>query len=227
MTNGTLNPEPLDTTNGPTSSGGNSAAEPRSLKVWNLPNAITMSRLVLSFVLFAMIDNGQMWIAAAAVFIVAASTDFLDGYFARKYGQVTVLGRVLDPFVDKIIICGAFVFLAAVPESGICAWTATIVFGREMFITGLRSVLEGKGVDFSAQWSGKLKMVVQCIAVPVCLLSLSDVFIQSIPVSKEVFLSFRTGVVVLTVAVTVLSGAEYVYRAFKILNAKERHAAAS
>ena len=192
------------------------AAEP---SVWNLPNAITVSRLVLALVLFAMIDAGEMWVASAIVFIVAASTDFLDGYLARKYGQVTVLGRVLDPFVDKIIVCGSFVFLAAVPDSGICAWTATIVFGREMLITSLRSVLEAQGVDFSAQWSGKLKMVVQCVAVPVCLFSLSSAFVAQLPVEAETFVFFRKAVVLLTVAVTVLSGVEYVYRAFRLLNA--------
>lgn len=192
------------------------AAEP---SVWNLPNAITVSRLVLALVLFAMIDAGEMWIASAIVFIVAASTDFLDGYLARKYGQVTVLGRVLDPFVDKIIVCGSFVFLAAVPDSGICAWTATIVFGREMLITSLRSVLEAQGVDFSAQWSGKLKMVVQCVAVPVCLFSLSSAFVEQLPVAVETFFFFRKAVVLLTVAITVLSGVEYVYRAFRLLNA--------
>lgn len=196
-------------------------ASPKQDSPWNLPNAITVSRLILALILFAMIDTERMWFASAVLFVIAASTDFVDGYLARKYGQVTVVGRVLDPFVDKIIICGAFVFLAAVPESGVCAWTATIVFGREMLITSLRSVLEGRGVDFSAQWSGKLKMVVQCIAVPVCLLSLSEAFLSNIPVSKEIYMVFRQWIVIGTVAITVLSGLEYVVRAFRLLHASE------
>src|SRR5688572_3148906 len=77
----------------------------------NLPNLITISRLFLSFVLFALIYIQDYWFTAAVLFVVAASTDFLDGYIARKYGLITTLGRIMDPFVDKIIICGAFVFL--------------------------------------------------------------------------------------------------------------------
>src|SRR5580658_5157371 len=91
---------------------------PIDAQALNLPNCITVSRLVLSFVLFAMISYGGMWLAATAVFIVAAATDAVDGYIARRYGTVTTLGRILDPFVDKIIICGSFIFLLAVDSSG-------------------------------------------------------------------------------------------------------------
>jgi len=80
-------------------------------EIWNLPNTITVSRLVLSLMLFVMIYLEGWWKTSALLFIIAAATDFLDGYFARKYNQVTTLGRILDPFVDKIIICGAFIFL--------------------------------------------------------------------------------------------------------------------
>lgn len=187
---------------------------------WNLPNAITISRFVLALVLFGMIDAEGLWVASAAIFIVAASTDFLDGYLARKYGQVTVLGRILDPFVDKIIICGSFVFLAAIPDSGICAWTAFIVLGREMLITSLRSVLEARGVDFSAQWLGKLKMAVQCVAVPVSLLSLSTPFLETLPVSSDIYMSFRAVVIWGTVGITLLSGFEYVRRAITLVSSK-------
>ncbi len=100
---------------------------------------------------------------------MAAGTDWLDGYWARKYGQVTTLGRILDPFVDKIIICGTFIFLAAVPDSGVAAWMAVVIVGRELLVTALRSYLEGEGADFSAIMSGKLKMVLQCVAVLVSL----------------------------------------------------------
>ena len=96
-----------------------SVIDARSL---NLPNAITLSRFVLALVLFALISFDGFWQTAAIVFVIAALTDFLDGYLARKYGQVTVLGRILDPFVDKIIICGSFIFLMAYPESGVTAW---------------------------------------------------------------------------------------------------------
>ena len=89
-----------------------------------------------------------------------------------------VLGRILDPFVDKVIICGSFIFLLGVPQSsGVTAWMTLIIVGREMFITNLRVFLERRGVDFSAKWSGKIKMGVQCHGGSgVALLSLSPEF---------------------------------------------------
>lgn len=181
----------------------------------NVPNFITVARLVLAVVLFAMISLGSSWIAAAAVFVIAAATDALDGYIARKYGLVTTLGRILDPFADKIIICGAFLFLVAKqPQSGVNAWMALIVFGREMFITSLRAFLEQHGRDFSAVWSGKVKMVLQCAAVTASLLSMDARFAE---VSS--FIVARDIVLWATVAVTVYSGVEYTYRAYRMLRA--------
>src|SRR5690606_21826952 len=109
----------------------------------------------------------------AALFLLAATTDAVDGYVARRYGQITTLGRVLDPFADKIIVCGTFVFLLERhPLSGVTAWMVVIVIGREMFVTGLRSFLEQQGKDFSATWSGKIKMILQCAALTASLMSL-------------------------------------------------------
>lgn len=179
----------------------------------NVPNFITLARLILAVVLFAMISLGSSWVAAAVMFVIAAATDALDGFIARKYGLVTTLGRILDPFADKIIICGAFLFLVAQPKSGINAWMALIVFGREMFITSLRAFLEQHGRDFSAVWSGKIKMVLQCAAVTASLLSMDERF--DIPT----FILVRNVVLWATVAVTVYSGVEYTYRAYRMLRA--------
>jgi CDP-diacylglycerol---glycerol-3-phosphate 3-phosphatidyltransferase len=140
--------------------------------VFNVPNQLTALRLLLSVVLFVLIAL-ENYGAAMWVFIVAASTDWLDGFWARRYGQVTNLGRILDPFVDKIIVCGTFIFLAAVPDSGVQAWMAVLIVGRELLVTALRSYLEGEGADFSAQMSGKLKMAVQCLAAVICLYALN------------------------------------------------------
>lgn len=185
----------------------------------NAPNIITLARLALSTVLFVLIDINGWWRTATAVFIVAASTDFLDGYIARKYGLVTVLGRVLDPFVDKIIICGAFVFLQKWPASGVTAWITFIVLAREMFITSLRTFLEQRGQDFSAKWIGKVKMLLQCIAVPACLLSLSPEFRAWLEpgISVDDFLRFRDVCLYAAVAITVYSGVEYSWRAARLL----------
>ena len=107
------------------------------------------------------------FLTSFVLFLVAASTDWIDGYWARKYGQVTKLGRILDPFADKLIVCGTFIYLAAIPYdfSGIAPWMAVVIFGREILVTALRSFLEEQGGDFSASMPGKIKMVVQCAAI--------------------------------------------------------------
>jgi CDP-diacylglycerol--glycerol-3-phosphate 3-phosphatidyltransferase len=197
---------------------GVAAIDRRSL---NLPNFITLLRFLLSLVLFWLMDLDGYWRTSAAVFIVAASTDFLDGYLARKYGQITTLGRIMDPFVDKLIICGAFLFLLGKHDSGISPWIAFIVMAREMFITSLRAFLEQHGRDFSARFWGKLKMLLQCVAVPLCLLSLSPDFrhgVDSLMTDGfQHFVLLRNIAVYAMAAVTVYSGLEYSYRAFMVL----------
>ncbi|MEQ9409233.1 MAG: CDP-diacylglycerol--glycerol-3-phosphate 3-phosphatidyltransferase [Fuerstiella sp.] len=186
----------------------------------NLPNLITVSRLVLAVVLFALIDVGGYWLTSATLFVVAASTDWIDGYLARKYGQVTILGRILDPFADKIIIGGTFLFLLEKNgtgagsdqiESGVNAWMAIAVIGREMFISSLRGFLEQQGKDFSASFSGKAKMLLQCVAVTASLLSLSPDLDWSWLVPTRDILLWSA------VAATIWSGLVYVIRAIRLL----------
>lgn len=181
----------------------------------NLPNIITVARLLLALVLFALIDT-QHWYLALAVFVIAASTDFVDGYIARRYGLITVVGRILDPFVDKVIIGGAFIFLAANRGSHVHPWVAVIVIGREMFITSLRSFLESEGKDFSAVLSGKIKMILQCAAVALVLFNLG--FAAGSPWETE--LRYATHALVwLMVATTLYSGYAYVVRAIAMFRA--------
>ncbi len=186
-------------------------------KQWNIPNQITLARLVLALACLALIDLGW-WLSACGTFLVAASTDFIDGYIARKYGLVTVLGRILDPLVDKIVVGGAFTFLAAVPGSGVHPWIAVIVIGRELFITSLRGMLEASGQDFSAAWSGKVKMFVQCGAVICVLLALANQDTQSVggPDWQNLLDWSRVGLLWGTVATTLYSGYVYVERAAKM-----------
>jgi CDP-diacylglycerol--glycerol-3-phosphate 3-phosphatidyltransferase len=189
------------------------APAPIDRKSLNAPNLITLSRLLLAFVLFGLIYVEGFWIESAVLFAVAAATDFLDGYIARKYGLVTTLGRILDPFVDKIIVCGAFVFLLEKSgTSGVNSWMVMAVIGREMFVTGLRSFLEQSGQDFSATWSGKIKMALQCVAVIASLLSLSPEFEQ-----VASFILARDILLWLAVAVTTYSGLVYAWRGFQML----------
>jgi len=189
----------------------------------NLPNLITVSRLVLAVVLFALIYADGYWITSAFVFVIAAGTDFLDGWLARKYEQVTAVGRILDPFADKIIVIGAFVFLLnketkigdEIVNSGVNAWMVIVILGREMFVTSLRGFLEQQGKDFSASLSGKLKMITQCIAVPMSLLSLSPVIIERF----DWFSNFRDFFLWGTVIITLASGGIYIVRAVQLMSA--------
>jgi CDP-diacylglycerol--glycerol-3-phosphate 3-phosphatidyltransferase len=156
------------------------ASRPLGLNVvWNVPNVLTIARLVLSIFCFVFLSI-DWYLTSLVLFVIAAGTDWVDGFWARRYGQITKLGRILDPFADKIIICGTFTFLAAVPPvygrtgldssaSEIWAWMAVVVLAREILVTALRSFFEEHGTDFSAKWSGKWKMVFQCAAAAMSL----------------------------------------------------------
>jgi CDP-diacylglycerol---glycerol-3-phosphate 3-phosphatidyltransferase len=145
-------------------------------KLFNLPNQLTSLRLVLSIVLFFLMAY-DFYLASFILFLIGAGTDWIDGYYARKYGQVTTLGRILDPFADKVIICGTFILLAAdakinTEPYGLRAWMVVVIVGRELLVTALRSFIEEKGGDFSSKWSGKIKMILQCFAASACLFCL-------------------------------------------------------
>ncbi|MEE2780689.1 MAG: CDP-diacylglycerol--glycerol-3-phosphate 3-phosphatidyltransferase [Planctomycetota bacterium] len=190
----------------------------------NVPNLLTSLRLVLAIILFLVIGIAQSPETGAAarstlywsgliLFAVAAGTDWVDGYWARKYGQVTVVGRIFDPFVDKVIICGAFIFLVGSDHSGIAPWMAVVVTARELLVTALRSFFEQHGTDFSAKMAGKLKMVLQCVAVLASLYLLATIGDEPPTVGLA-----RTVQIILwaTILLTLYSGAEYVLAAWRL-----------
>jgi CDP-diacylglycerol--glycerol-3-phosphate 3-phosphatidyltransferase len=142
------------------------------VSLFNIPNVVTAARFLLSIVVFVLIPLNY-YLAALIIFSVAVMTDWVDGYWARRLGQVTKLGRILDPLVDKIIICGTFIVLAIEPDSGIAVWVAAVVLCRELLVTALRSFIEQRGGDFSANMAGKLKMVLQCAAIIASLIVLT------------------------------------------------------
>ncbi|NOY30477.1 MAG: CDP-diacylglycerol--glycerol-3-phosphate 3-phosphatidyltransferase [Planctomycetes bacterium] len=152
----------------------------------NVPNQLTAARIVLAIVMFVFLAGG--WYKTSfALFVVTAGTDWLDGYWARKYSQITQLGRVLDPFADKLFICGTFIYLAAVPTlasgaspSGIATWMAVVITGRELLVTTLRTFVEQQGGDFSATWIGKWKMALQCLAAGWSMIHLSYLHPQQV-----------------------------------------------
>jgi CDP-diacylglycerol---glycerol-3-phosphate 3-phosphatidyltransferase len=176
---------------------------------WNVPNALSTLRLILAIVVCGLIEN-QRYMAAMICFLIAASTDWIDGYWARKYNQITKLGRILDPFVDKIIICGAMIALVGEQNSGLNAWVATLVVGRELLITSIRGMIEGQGGDFSAKQLGKWKMVAQCAAIVAILLSLRSTN------PAPWLLWTRFVLIYVAVLLTVLSAVEYLLVAYRI-----------
>lgn len=141
-------------------------------KFWNVPNALSVGRLVLSVVVFAQIAYGY-YLGAAIVFFLAALSDAADGYFARLLNQETALGRQLDPLVDKVIVAGAYIYLLTIPGTGVYAWMVTTILIRELLIQGLRSLLEGQGQAFGAKMAGKLKTVFQCASIIAILIVLA------------------------------------------------------
>jgi CDP-diacylglycerol--glycerol-3-phosphate 3-phosphatidyltransferase len=152
-----------------------------SSRMLNVPNQLTLARIGLSIVLFLFLMS-EFYVTSLVLFAITAGTDWVDGYWARKYGQITKLGRVLDPFADKLFICGTFILLAAVAPladgvepSGITTWMAVVIVGRELLVTALRTFVEQEGGDFSAKWAGKWKMVLQCLAAAWSIVHLSYV----------------------------------------------------
>jgi CDP-diacylglycerol--glycerol-3-phosphate 3-phosphatidyltransferase len=193
------------------------ATPPKQPPVFNLPNQLTTGRLVLGIILFVLIEhheqslmNVDKWIWCAAVFALAAFTDWLDGYIARLQGLTSTLGRNLDPLVDKVVICGAYIFLLSHPESGLKPWMVVMVVAREFIITGLRGFMENLGATFGADWLGKIKMVLQCAA-------LFAIFLALYEQNDFWFMGARDILVWSMLIVTALSGLQYLWRAFALL----------
>ena len=216
------------------------------MKKKNIPNFLTMLRLVLAagfFVMLAMyrFDQDQyiLLLPAIGLFILAAITDALDGFFARRWEVESKFGRIMDPFCDKVLILGALCFLAGpafayqmpvfenniyshdemVQMSGFLPWMVVVIFSRELLVTGIRGELEGSGHKFGANVWGKLKMILQSAVVPFVLLVvyLLDKDEQVVDLLKLELL--RDILVYTTVVVTVLSGLPYVTGAYRVSKA--------
>lgn len=133
-----------------------------------LPNVLTLLRigLVPVLVLALMRETQAARAFAAACFLVACITDFLDGWLARRHGITTVLGQMLDPLADKLIVTAALVMLAAMPrEPHVPAWIVVLIVGREVAVTGLRAMALSDGVVMAAEELGKYKTLFQMLAL--------------------------------------------------------------
>ena len=210
-----------------------------------LPNQLTLLRLVLAAVFFVLLNcyrygaGSPMWLlpTATVVFIAAAITDTLDGYLARKWHVESKFGRIMDPFCDKVLVIGAFAYLAGprfiIPGAvevdsidffsmvtGVYPWMVAVILARELLVTAIRGELEGEGVKFGANVFGKLKMILQSIVIPIVL---AIVFVLDYYPEGWAWLAWvRDVLVYVTVLVTVVSGLPYITGAVKATREQQK-----
>jgi len=189
-------------------------------RIWTVPNVISLTRLVLAIILFAVIEGvaGGQPLAALVLFVVAAATDWVDGWYARRFDQVSRLGRIFDPLVDKVIVCGTFVLLADRTGSALLPWMAVVIVVRELVVTAIRAEMERAGRDFSAGWSGKLKMVFQCVAIG---LELGSRVWPELAAGGLSVHAAAVAVAWLAVLTTIWSGGEYIIAARPLLRSAQ------
>ena len=170
----------------------------------NLPNALALLRILLAPLMFWIILNPELftdngfdvtwnYYFASLLFVLASATDFFDGYIAREWNQMTMLGAILDPLADKMITLAAFLGLMMIGEAS--AWAIYVIIVRELFITGIRTVAVSEGLRVTASWAGKVKTVSQMIAIGFLLMHWP----------------FGTALLWFAVFLTVYSGLEYLW----------------
>jgi len=180
----------------------------------NLPNVITLTRILLIpvFVVLFVTPTEDRSLSAAAVFVIAAVTDLLDGYLARRNGQVTTLGKLLDPIADKLLVLSALILLVNLDR--VSALVAILIIAREVAVTGVRAIAAGEGMVIAAETTGKYKMALQVVAI--VLLILEDTFMSDF---GNLHLA---GIVTLYLSLLLgyVSGGQYVWSFWKQVVAK-------
>ena len=141
--------------------------EEAAVKIFNVPNLLSLSRIlsVPVFIILMLEPNPLRALLAGIVFSLASATDWLDGYLARKWGQVTKMGKLLDPIADKILIMSALVILVEIRSDVVHSWIAIVLIGREFAVTGLRAIAASEGIVIPAETVGKYKVGAQITAV--------------------------------------------------------------
>ena len=174
----------------------------------NLPNKLTVARIIaVPFFIGAYMK--EWYIAAFVIFILASLTDMLDGQIARKYNLVTNFGKIMDPLADKILVYSAFCLMVESTSVNVPAWMLIVILAREFIVSGMRTVAASNGIVIAAGTSGKIKTVLQMIAVPLLLLVpvnfTNETFNLAIYWGSYIFLWA-------SLIMTVYSGAEYVIK---------------
>lgn len=186
----------------------------------NLPNRLTVLRLLLTFLFLATMTlsfpHGMT--VSLIIFVIASVTDFLDGYIARKYNLITAFGKLMDPLVDKILMTGGFVMLTALGHMP--AWIVVVILAREFMVTGLRLVASAEGKVLAAENLGKYKTIAQIITVIYFLLMLAATENNSLlgflsPLADNLVLGVDSlGILLIwtSLVLTMLSGFNYMWK---------------
>ena len=169
----------------------------------NVPNLLSISRIlaVPVFIVLMLEPTPLRALIAGIVFSIASATDWLDGHLARKWGQVTKIGKLLDPLADKILIVSALILLMNIDPENVPAWTVIIIVGREIAVTGLRAKAAGEGIVIAAESIGKYKVGAQ-ITVVLC-------FVLNYRIGQDWVVSLGTAALWLSVLLALVSGAQY------------------
>lgn len=190
----------------------------------NVPNQLTVARLFLSFVFVALLSLNEIAhfrTAALIVFVLAAITDFLDGYLARKHSLVTNFGKLMDPLADKILMCAGFVLLTRLEL--IPAWIVIAILSREFLVTGLRLLASAEGVVLAAENLGKYKTVSQIVTVIYFLVFLASsepafAWMKGLFENKVLGVGILGAILIwLSLGLTLLSGFNYVWKNRRLL----------
>jgi CDP-diacylglycerol--glycerol-3-phosphate 3-phosphatidyltransferase len=172
---------------------------------WNLSNKLTLFRIgAIPIVVLLLLFFPEKWpsFIAAFIFLLAAVSDGLDGYLARRGNMVSNVGKLLDPLADKLLVCIALVML--IPLGRVSAWIVAVVIGREMVVTTLRGVSAADGVVIAANWTGKLKAFTQLVATNFLILHYSYF-------SLDIHL-IGTIMIWIALVLTVWSGLDFIFR---------------
>jgi CDP-diacylglycerol--glycerol-3-phosphate 3-phosphatidyltransferase len=184
----------------------------------NLPNILTLARVaaVPIIVLLMLSDSRSSGLWAAAIFGLAAVTDFVDGWLARRWGIVTVLGKFLDPLADKLVVMAALIML--IPHGRVPAWAVFLVLAREIVVTGLRSIASSEGIVIDASDLGKYKTIYQMVAIPGLMLHYDFYWLFGLEwsVFKVNMHNFGIFFFYIAFALTLWSGFDYLKKFFRV-----------
>jgi len=186
----------------------------------NLPNLLTLGRIacIPLLVVLLLFEGRETSFAATVIFSLAAITDWLDGYLARKWQVVTVLGKFLDPLADKLIVMAALIML--IPHGRVPAWAVFLLLAREIIITGLRSIASSEGIVIAASNLGKYKTILQMVAIVALLLHYDYYWFFGVRSEWLHVSTHRIGLVYFYFALvlTLWSGVDYLAKFFKVIN---------